>query len=473
MTSVSATALVSYTGEHRKELKELYNQRNGQLLRHHTAHDFLTDDYWQSYVSDLLARLAKANPGFVDADARAHILRDGAVNAACYGEGTVSVNLGMLVRLRSDDELAFVLSHELAHQYLRHLDDHLRGYVDRLYAKQTQQDLRQLQRTGTYAEVEAFAKTFAFEASRHSRYGESAADSLGLTLFLAAGFDPVAPLRVMEVLAKADTSAYATALPITELLSTPELRFRKQYLVKPTELFASSESMSEAERDSLATHPDTESRRADLERWCPSCQSARSSALMLADGSEQAIGGDRIPELLAEVSALDTVNRNYAERRAAAKRELAAAHFTRGNLGASLYAALRLIEAGDTTWARGLAALSLYRLALARENNRMTLHARLPRHRTSDEGYESLLRGLHEMRRRELADLALAYAKYYAAAQPEVPELQLARALVAGLEADPNTPEPRQLARDFRERFKSTPYAALLGGEPDPWLPKP
>ncbi len=460
VAAVSKAAVDAYGGQHRRELRELYEERDTQLLKMHAARAFSTEPYWQTYVRGLLARLREANPAYVSPAAQAYVLHSGSVNAACYGEGSVSVNLGLVARLASDDELAFVLTHELAHQYLGHLDERIAAHVDRLYGKDAQRELRQLKRGGGgFDEVEAFAKTFALEGSRHSRFGESAADSLGLRLYLAAGFAAAGPVRVMEVLAKADTADYTAELPIAELLSTPQFTFDPRVLRKPVELFATATGPGPAERDSLSTHPDTELRKADLAVWTDE------RATVLPQGlATDAAGTDAVVAERAET--------RFAERRLTARRELAAAHFRAGDLGAALYAALRLVDDGrdEGHWARGVAALSLYRIARAREDNRMTAHVRLPRHATADEGYETLLRGIHALRRRELSALAVGYARHYAAQYPQCVELQLAQALVGTLDETFTAATRRKSAQDFGARFPDSPYRSLLNDAADPWL---
>ena len=457
----SGAAVGAYAGKHRRHLRPLYRARDATLLREHARGTFLHNPYWGVYLDGLLARIRAASPADVAADTRAYVRRSGAVNASCYGEGTASVDLGMIARLRSDDEVAFVLCHELAHQRLAHVDAQLRAHVDRLYDASTQRELARLcAGRGEADERAAFLREFAFDGAAHSRFGELAADSLGLVLYRRAGFAPAAPARVMRVLAAADTAAYASALDLPRLLSTPGYAFAPAAFAEPAEKFATVAALSAEDREALRTHPDVERRAARLV-GLPAKPASRTTAVAT------------VPETPAATAAFaaTAATSAFVERRRAARRETVAADFAYGDVAAALYGALRLT--GDTAdadreWARAVAALSLYRIDVARRGRRMSEIVRLPRHRTSDEGFESLLRGLHSLRGSEVTALAEGYAREYAPDLATAPPEWL---LLLALRADAPA-EDRDIGRLARERLRGHPYDALLtDGRPDPWMP--
>lgn len=110
---------------------------------------------------------------------RVHLARSTQRNA--YADGRhVFLTTGLLARLRSDDELAFVIAHEMAHNILHHATI-MRG-------SNVKQGLgRTLGRSG-----------------RVVRETERAADALGGDLMIDAGFDPVVGAAVLQHLGGAN-----------------------------------------------------------------------------------------------------------------------------------------------------------------------------------------------------------------------------------------------------------------------------
>lgn len=106
------------------------------------------------------------------------ILAENEVNAFAYPGGVVVVTSGLLDRIRSENELAFILGHELGHFAGR---DHLRG-IGRQLALTTAWSLLGLGRDQT----EGLVGLLGLLASRgFDRQQESRADEFGLRLMIA------------------------------------------------------------------------------------------------------------------------------------------------------------------------------------------------------------------------------------------------------------------------------------------------
>lgn len=79
------------------------------------------DPYLESYIYSVIAKLAPSvlidgRPGIVNL----LILSDQTANAAMYPNGTLVITTGLISLLHSEDELAAILSHEIAHFVLDH-----------------------------------------------------------------------------------------------------------------------------------------------------------------------------------------------------------------------------------------------------------------------------------------------------------------------------------------------------------------
>ncbi len=427
----SAGALDRYRGPHRRELGELYGSRDGMLLKQYADAAFLTDDYWQTWIDGLVARVAKANPGLVSRTQRAYVDRSASVNAHCFGNDVLTLNVGLVARASDEAQVAFVLCHELAHQALRHSEHATTEYIDRAYDPEVQREIRRARKDGLEGLrwYETMARDLAFDHSRHSRYGERAADSLGLVLFEASGFDGADALRAMTMLALANDSPYDGPLDLRRALSTPGHPSQESWFAEARSLGLRGAPMVTAEeRDSLRTHPDTETR-----------------LLVLAKAVATS------PEPTAS-----TASDSFGDRREAAEREIIAGAFDGNRFDVALYYALRGVETDSASaWHRGMAALTLAYIADERKHGYFTTVVPLVGEQTDYE-MRPLVEALHRMRGREIYNLAYEYA----AAVPEslsTPESVLALR-VASLLSDTRAEDASRAGARFRKTYPTHPY---------------
>jgi predicted Zn-dependent protease len=170
----------------------------------------LDDEAAQDYVESVGLALAMTNDGvrrpFLDY--RFAVLDTDEVNAfACPG-GTVLVTRGLLRKATSEDEVAAILAHEIAHVTLRHgveaiQQANLLQAFDYLAAGAAQatmsaEDLQKL--TAVFDDsVKDVVETLI--TSGYSREAEAAADQLGRTFLAGTGYDPQALSRVLRNMA--------------------------------------------------------------------------------------------------------------------------------------------------------------------------------------------------------------------------------------------------------------------------------
>ncbi len=179
------------------------------------AQGFVPSAELHDYVRSVLQRdlAALKMPASFNPDV--HILAAPEFAALCTPDGTIIVTIGLLEQLENEDELAFVLGHEVSHYIYRHHDS------DWLRKSQYYMVLN-----GAAVDSVAQASPFSFGAlnsgnvargldvAQHlsklsanvlapqmERSQEDAADALGFDLMVKAGYDPEAPLALMDILA--------------------------------------------------------------------------------------------------------------------------------------------------------------------------------------------------------------------------------------------------------------------------------
>lgn len=132
-----------------------------------------------------------------------HVTRFPAVNAVCFANGHIMVNVGLLARMDNEAQLASILGHEIAH----FLEDHsLRahevkvGELKKLKKRDIQRGVR-----GHVPDRENKLIQASLRLHAHSREQELAADSLGLRLLARTAFDPAEMLAALDQMRKGDT----------------------------------------------------------------------------------------------------------------------------------------------------------------------------------------------------------------------------------------------------------------------------
>ena len=128
--------------EYKRDLMKFYKTRyetsNARLRNEHYAFD----DAVTGYLNSLKEIIDEANPDYDLSPIYVNLARYSWQNAFSIGDGTVAVNLGLVLDLKNEDQLAFVLCHEFAHYLLDHSD---RSFKRRFYAQNSEEFKEQLE----------------------------------------------------------------------------------------------------------------------------------------------------------------------------------------------------------------------------------------------------------------------------------------------------------------------------------------
>ena len=106
------------------KLKSSYQKNLKFLLKMIRNEAFINDFMLQNFVNRIVERIVRQNeighkPKFT------FIGKNNSVNAYTVGLNCLVVNIGLLARIRSEDQLAFILAHEIAHNELGHVKEGL------------------------------------------------------------------------------------------------------------------------------------------------------------------------------------------------------------------------------------------------------------------------------------------------------------------------------------------------------------
>jgi predicted Zn-dependent protease len=184
-------------------------------LMHGIGSGIVTYPGFADYANKVLAKLIAAAP-VKNLPARVFVIGSGNLNAGAMPCGAIAVYWGLLHALRTEDELAFVLSHELGHIIFHHHDTDF--FVDSQHYAVTTAAI-----TDELADKAGASYGFRFDSDdqlgRAIRIGriaekvsenlllpsftrdqEDAADRFGVDLMIRAGYNPVAVMSFFTTL---------------------------------------------------------------------------------------------------------------------------------------------------------------------------------------------------------------------------------------------------------------------------------
>lgn len=158
-----------------------------------------------NYIVELRNRIIQANPE-IDSSLKVYVVRDLSPNAFTVGDNIVYLNLGLLYRLRNNEELIYILCHEIAHNTLKHSKLTQEKYVDEIQNDSLTTELkrRMKRKYGNVSALNELMIPWLLSSKEFSRNNEFAADSLGMIYYTNLGLDPKMALGTFLMLEDAD-----------------------------------------------------------------------------------------------------------------------------------------------------------------------------------------------------------------------------------------------------------------------------
>jgi hypothetical protein len=239
-------------------INEQIDYRIDLLLSLMTSGEILFDSPLQKYVEAVFYKLLKANP-VIDQNYQVIVSRSSVPNAFNVGGGFIIINTGLIERLQSEEELAFILAHELSHQVMDHVNQNIAENViaetDKVRKEQIKKILQSRYRV--YSQLENLILPGLTNEMSFRRSLELQADSLGLVYYLNSAYSNLGPLHTMLLLDRIDIDEDTTLIDYRSFFKSDSILFNPRWLKYGT---ASSLSGVIAPIDTLSdvlrTHPD-------------------------------------------------------------------------------------------------------------------------------------------------------------------------------------------------------------------------
>ncbi|MCW3463928.1 M48 family metalloprotease [Chitinophaga nivalis] len=244
-----------------RKYREIWDSRTEFISKAITDDNYVYDQEIVSYVAGIVDQLITGNKHAIPVKPFLLLDRSASVNAYAVGNGVLAINMGLLTYVRSREELALVIAHELAHNIMQHPEEAMKKRAEWLTSDEYKESLKSIL-DSKYERLTRLKKIFeeySFDRNRHQRYHESDADSLAIVLLRNSkiAFDPQVFLR----LDSADMEYQLPLIqPVKKYFEAYNLTVEDSWIRKQTKgLSARSGYHAEensARRDSLKTHPD-------------------------------------------------------------------------------------------------------------------------------------------------------------------------------------------------------------------------
>lgn len=390
MSQRSAAAITGVSPKHRVFVAESLQARDSLLRTAIRDSAYLFDPDLQPYLQELFGRIVKAND--LDIDPIVLLEQDWSPNAKSLGQGIFSVHLGLLRQLWSEEELLFVLCHEMAHDRLKHQLSRLRDFAER--HADLQPTMRKLYRPSPLRSKRRHLRLIAdyrdntYAGFRLQRSAELQADSLALVYFDRLGYPASFARRALQ----AGEESVPDTLPenaLTDLVNTDTYPIKDAWLRPPPQLFGGSgfgggqardTSNYFWQNDSLSTHPALADRQRAMQSYV--------IAYLASDTLQE--GHDHPWRDTVAITLIRT-------------------HLLQQDYGLALVSSLRLLHRWpQATWLRqpvAEALLGIYRSAEAHDFD----EAVPPPGVFADAASRQLVRMLQQMRQSELRQFTYAY----------------------------------------------------------------
>ncbi|MGB0525013.1 MAG: M48 family metallopeptidase [Flammeovirgaceae bacterium] len=390
LTSQLATIPSNYKGKIRKQIIEKHKQRTESIIKRVDKGHFIYGTSLNTYINKIAQEIIKANPQIPQNKINMVVSRYVTPNAACFGEGTLMINVGLINRARSEAELAFVIAHEIAHYTLNHVNENIEKGVQLLNDPSFKDKIKKIsnEEYEVNRKLTEFLKEIMYDKSRYTRQQESQADSLGFSYLANTAYATSGAISCLQMLDSADFEKYKSAIAYEERFHSEEFPFKKSWLEEEENPFEIGDKVTFGIiADSLKTHPD--------------CQ-------------------DRIKALSTDRARLSMNSKNhflqdqntFIKITKAAELEALYADFYFKRYGRSLYNALQLLAHDSSvskSFVHGIIGASLIKIYEAQKNHELGKYLPMPSEETQSESYKQLIVFIRNLRNKELISLAFYY----------------------------------------------------------------
>lgn len=243
-------------------IKEIYTEIQDGFLDKINRNNFICSGTAIAYLNSLLQELLTKN-NISAVGYKLLLSRDFQANAYNTGDGTIVVNYGTFLTVDSEDELVFIIAHEMGHQQLSHVKNDIATFARLSTSEEIITKTRDIRRQkyGKATMATDLLKSISYQNYSQRRAREIEADSLGLIFYNKTLRNPKAGITILEKLDAADDEKDSlTVADYKFIFDSADFKVKDRYFEEEVTLFKKYDRDGRINIDSLKTHPDCTTR---------------------------------------------------------------------------------------------------------------------------------------------------------------------------------------------------------------------
>lgn len=246
----------------KKIIEEIYIENQKDFLENIKGHNFISDKNINSYLQELIIEILSKNN--IDSEKYKILLsKDSEINALNIGDGTIIINYGLFLEVENEDELVFVISHEIGHQYLNHVKNEIENFAKQSTSEEIIQKTNEIrkQKYNKATLANNLLKNIKYKNYSERRKKEIEADSIGLNLYKKTLRNPLYAISLLNKLDKSNKEQDSLTIQDYKLcFEKNEFKLKTKYFESEQSLFQKYDTKNNFNIDSLKTHPDCTTR---------------------------------------------------------------------------------------------------------------------------------------------------------------------------------------------------------------------
>lgn len=274
----SDSVLKQIKGQHEKRLsiykegggdfsiyEKIYEIRTKNIEKAFQDSSFVYDSLIYDCIHNCLQKISKSNEAIKDQHYTILVHKSPIANAYSIGGGTIILNLGILRKIKNQGELAFIIAHEIGHDYRKDVDISSYRNLERLDSKEFENVIDRIdkEKYNRKEQLETFLKTLYLSEMKFSRQQEIAADSLALNLILNADYDHRYSFNTLSLLDSIDLYKFSS-INYPNTLGFEDYPFKEKWISNKSDVFTMSSSPNDEDTDAFKSHPDIADRISSL-----------------------------------------------------------------------------------------------------------------------------------------------------------------------------------------------------------------
>src|SRR5690606_22796530 len=149
VTGVQTCALPIFSdAKIRKEVESGYRELTTDFLKNIEKGVFVESADYRNFLDGILQKISMANPQYPEiVDTKIVLSWGTSPNAYAIGNGMVVVYVPLVKAIRNEYDLAYIISHEIAHNLLEHSYSGLLEYATTRHSSELKKQTRDIERT--------------------------------------------------------------------------------------------------------------------------------------------------------------------------------------------------------------------------------------------------------------------------------------------------------------------------------------